>query len=118
MSKFYIKFKCVGGNPTQANQCTTEWASGIKCSIPMSGIVDNDFYNLMIMEGNASEINTWVNINSDKVSFITKEQADVLGQQIIPPNTILDNNDGYFFRATAFDVEHPELLWEKYKKEN
>lgn len=114
----YIKYKCIGGNPLEPSQCTTRWSDELSCSIPLSGKIGNDFHNLMIMIGNEQLINEWVNINSDKVTIITKEEANQIGQQIVIPNTIIESkdefsNEEYILKAASFDIEHPELLWEK-----
>jgi hypothetical protein len=116
MAKKYIEFKCVGGNPVLASQCTTAWPSDIQCSIPISGTINGDYYNLMVMDGDESNINNWVSDNNDKVTIITKEQADTLGQQIVPPNTertvinIMDNTEKTY-RSGYFDVDNPDNLW-------
>lgn len=116
MAKKYIEFKCVGGNPVLASQCTTAWPSDIQCSIPISGTINGDYYNLMVMDGDESNINNWVSDNNDKVTIITKEQADMRGQQIIPPNTERTGinmivNEGKRYRAGTFDIDNPDNLW-------
>lgn len=116
MSKFYIIFKCTGGSPVSSEQCTTAWVPEIKCSIPLSGNVSGDFYNLMVMEGDLGLIEDWVNENGNKVTISSKEEMDLLGQQIVAPNTervSFDMNTGekITMKSGYFDIDNPDALW-------
>lgn len=115
MSRVYIKFSCIG-EPTDPNKCTSRWAEGITCSIPIGGTVSGSFYNLMIMEGDILSINSWLSENAGKVEAITKEDADLLGQMIVVPGTEIVNKDmtsgeEVIMVAGVFDVDNPNDLW-------
>jgi hypothetical protein len=112
----YVSFSCEG-SPIDSSKCTTRWDDSIKCSIPISGVYEDVFYNLMIMEGDEGLINQWVNGNSGKVQVISKEQANQLGQAIVPPGTErvedmrIGEGEPVTYVATEFDVDNPENLW-------
>ncbi len=113
----YIVFSCEG-NPTDATKCTTRWDSDISCTIPISGMIDGIYYNLMIMDGDEAKINKWVNENTGKVQIITKEQANQLGQTLVPPGTEIVRDDdlegeSVTYVAGEFDVDNPDQLWTK-----
>ena len=116
MAVVYVKFFCQG-NPTNPNQCTTPWDKTIKCSIPINGIHEGIYYNLMVMEGDENLIKQWVNENVGKVQIMTKDEANQLGQLLVPPGTertrvgMPDRKEPVTYIATEFDVDHPENLW-------
>ncbi len=120
MSKRYIIFKSLG-SPIRGDQCTTAWPSTISCTIPLSGELGEYYYNIMVMNGPNNDIESWLNENVGKVTEVTKEEADELGQQIVPPGTervisephVLgkESQEPKTYIAAKFDVDHPENLW-------
>jgi len=112
----YVKFSCQG-SPTDSSKCTTRWDETIKCSIPICGTHEDMYYNLMVMEGDENLIKQWVNENTGKVEIITKDQANQLGQLLVPPGTERtgitrwEQEEPVTYIATKFDVDHPENLW-------
>ncbi len=118
MSKIYVGFSSTGF-PTDSTKCTTRWPDSISCQIPISGYLseNNTFHNLMILDGDETAINNWVNQNSGKVEVITKEQADQLGQALVVPgseNVITDTPEQgkeTVMVAGLFDADSPESLW-------
>ena len=118
MARIYVQFECIGGVPVESNKCTTRWPEGVLCNIPVSGMVGEDYYNLMVMTGDEATILQWVEDNSEKVKVLTKEEADELGQSIVPPGSeytsagVLDSTQNTY-RAGTFDVDNPSALWTK-----
>jgi len=82
----YIEFKSQG-NPISQSQCTTILPSNISCNIPISGIVEGVYYNLMVLGGDENIINSWVEENSTKVRVLTEDETNELGQKIIIPGS-------------------------------
>ena len=112
MAKSYVSFSCVG-EPTDPSKCTTRWPEDVTCSIPIGGMVEGTFYNLMIMNGN---ITAWLAANVGKVEQIDKSQADALGQAIVPPGTEVTREDpgtgqSVTLVAGVFDADNPDALW-------
>jgi len=116
MAKKYVVFSAEG-SPIRGDQCTSVWDSSISCTIPMSGYVEDTFYNIMVMEGDAAKISAWLAENVGKVQEATKEQCDALGQTIVPPGTEREEEDmenpevKKVYVAGEFDTDHPENLW-------
>lgn len=75
----YIKF--------QSDDCTTRWSDEIGCNIPMSGLYEEKYTNLMIMTGDEAIIDAWLAENVGKVIEITEEEGDAIGQTIVPEGT-------------------------------
>ncbi len=86
MSTIYVKFQS-NNELVRSDNCTTRWADSISCNIPMSGIYEGKYTNLMIMEGDETEINNWLAENVGKVIEITEEEGDAIGQTIVPEGT-------------------------------
>lgn len=82
----YYKFES-NGTPTSSEQCTTQQSNKIKCDIPIGGEVGTKFYNLMVMDGEEADLNGQANENIGKITELTEEEANQLGQLIIPPGT-------------------------------
>jgi hypothetical protein len=87
MSTIYVKFKS-DNELVQSDDCTTRWPDSVSCSITMSGIYNEQYTNLMIMGGDETEINNWIDSNSGKVEIISEEEGNIIGQTISPEGTI------------------------------
>lgn len=116
MAKLYVKFTSIGGPPVEASKCTTRWPDSIACSIPISGQVESDHINLMIMTGDELDILDWIAENEGKVEQLTKEEAEALGQLLVVPGTERIERDmttgiTTTYRAGNFDVNNPDALW-------
>lgn len=86
MAVVYVKFQS-DNEVVLSHDCTTRWPDDIGCNIPMSGIYDGKYTNLMIMTGDEAEIDAWLAENPGKVIEITEEEGDAIGQTIIPEGT-------------------------------
>jgi|SRR5208283_236288 len=113
MDTVYVQFTSVG-LPTLSDQCTTIWPDSISCNVPISGMVSGNFINLMVMIGVQADIEAWIAANLGKVTEITEDQANILGQTIVPSGTISEviNPDGSVLemQAGTFTVE-TGLIW-------
>ena len=86
MSIIYVKFQSKN-DVIQSSDCTTRWPNEICCNIPMSGIYEGKYTNLMIMTGDETIIDKWLADNVGKVVKITEEEGDIIGQTIVPEGT-------------------------------
>lgn len=86
MSTIYVKFQS-NNELVQSDDCTTRWSDNISCNIPMSGIYEGRYTNLMIMTGDETEINNWLSENIGKVIEITEKDGNLIGQAIVPEGT-------------------------------
>lgn len=95
MSIIYAKFQSEN-DKVLSKDCTTRWSDNIKCNIPMSGIYENKYTNLMILDGDEQLINSWLADNVGKVVEITEEDGDIIGQTMVPEGTttVQQNVDG------------------------
>ena len=95
----------------QPSDCTTRWSDNIHCNIPLSGIYDNKYTNLMIMEGDPEEIRTWISENSGKVTEKTLEAINLVGQTIVPEGTEFQTeNSGEVMVSQLFDINVGVIL--------
>ncbi len=112
MMKTYIDFFCEGV-PNISSKCTTVWPNNVTCQIILSGSIENIFHNIMVFEMDDEHLlDNWISENSDKVLKMTKEDINILGQQILPPGTeILQrnlniNDPDIILIAQEFDVDN------------
>jgi hypothetical protein len=82
----------------------------------ISGIVEDNYYNLMVFDADAEVLADWISENTGKVEIITKEQADALGQSIVPLDTervekSMEGEKEKVYIAGSFDAENPGALW-------
>lgn len=115
MSKVFYKFECEG-QPDTPEKCTTRWPETISCLIPIDGVIADKYTNIMILDGPDEDILTWVGENTGKISALTIEEANTLGQTIIPPATEMDvsqpGEDPRILVAGTFNIEaDPCLVW-------
>lgn len=114
----YVKFVSKGP-PVEPGQCTTPWPGSIHVDIPLSGMVDDEYINLMVMTGPAEDIQAWIDANNNKVVVLDEDDFDDLGQEIVPPDTIveMDNPDNpgetIRMRAGTFSIQNGGLTWTK-----
>lgn len=86
MATVYVKFQS-DNDVVLSDDCTTRWPDEIGCSIPMSGLYDDKYTNLMIMTGDEAVIDEWLAENIGKVVEITEEDGDAIGQVMVPEGT-------------------------------
>ena len=86
MSKFYCRYGSIG-LPISSDKCTSRWPETVTCTIPISGIIDNIYYNIMILDGPEEDILNWAEENIGKVELMTIEEANIFGAQLIPFGT-------------------------------
>jgi len=86
MATVYVKFQS-DNDVVQSDDCTTRWPNEISCNIPMSGIYEEKYTNLMIMTGDEAIIDEWLADNVGKVVEMTEEEGDTIGQTMVPEGT-------------------------------
>lgn len=86
MAKKYFKFLSEGP-PIKAEQCTTAQPDKVQCKIPLGGDIDGTFHNVMIMSGSNKDLDDQANENIGKILEMTKEEANIVGQKIVPPDS-------------------------------
>jgi len=84
----YVRFQS-NNELVLSHDCTTRWSDSVGCNIPMSGIYNGQYTNLMIMTGDESIIDAWLADNAGKVVEITEEEGNLIGQAIVPEGTIV-----------------------------
>lgn len=108
----YVIFESQG-EPTNPKQTTTRWDNSVIVEIPLSGMIDGTFYNLMKMKGSISD---WLAENEGKVRKVTKAEINELGRQIVPEGTTVTYRDVMTGEektsiAGVFDIDSPQNLW-------
>ena len=111
----YVMFSCEG-NPISAEKCTTRWPEGLAVAIPIGGMIDGKFYNLLAIDGDESLINSWVAENAGKIEIIDKAQANQLGQALVVPGSTRTEKDeqtkeAVTMTAGTFDLDSNTSLW-------
>lgn len=102
MSTIYVKFQS-DSDTVLSNNCTTRWSNLILCNIPISGIHEDKYTNLMVMTGDEELIRGWISENSTKVVELSEEEGNTIGQEISPEGTTIiieDYENGKIFRKT------------------
>lgn len=87
MANVFVKFTSSSAT-VNSGDCTTRWDDDIECSIPMSGLHESKYTNLMKMVGDADKIAAWLEKNKGKVEELTEAQINIIGQTMVPENTI------------------------------
>jgi len=88
----YVIFQTTSDKCVKSEDCTTRWNNNIKVSIPISGLYQGKYTNLMIMDGEEKEIQDWIDENKGKVKIISEDKADKIGQIISPEGVITTSN--------------------------
>jgi len=87
MATVYIKFSS-SSEQVHSDDCTTRWDDDIRCSIPMSGLYEEKYTNLMKIIGDEEKIDEWVAENNGKVEELSETEINVIGQSMVPEGTI------------------------------
>lgn len=106
--KRYILFKAAGLT-IKSSDCTTPWKKTIKCEIKISGVVDNKYCNLMVMEGPEGDLSEWIVANSTKIKVISKDEANNIGKTI-SPERIEKDDIGNEVKFLQFDVDNGQPI--------
>lgn len=101
-------------DPTKAENCTTRWPDSIQCSIPVSGIRNGMYINLMVMTTESeNDLDEWFNENRDKLSEVTLDEFESMVFEIVPIGTVLEFdhlNENIKKRVTGFSIEQGLIL--------